>query len=221
MEYISSNTGLQLQLTQEIEERARGIGEVNQSLQTVKTFLDETRGVADSNTNRLNNHDSEFGNTNNRITNNENRINNNENGIRSLTESLRESSLAFHVETTYVGVYPQENVIGYGKKLVDTFNVLDAGSGTFSAPFSGSYGFFFYSEFSCSGGSNYLYYFYNDQKVKVYECQIPDDTVNVSETIYFALSLRQGETVRMFSGSANLYLYSSPASFMGFLLQKE
>jgi hypothetical protein len=94
---------------------------------------------------------------------------------------------------------------------------MDPGSGTFTAPFSGVYGFFFYAEFYCFLESNLLYVYHDGNKIKIFECQFSEGEAFTSQAVYFALNLAQGNTVRIYSGTVRVY---SLGTFMGFLMQK-
>ncbi len=43
------------------------------------------------------------------------------------------------------GLYPYNTDVVYKTELVDTHNAMDPESGTFHAPFAGTYGFMFYA----------------------------------------------------------------------------
>jgi hypothetical protein len=96
---------------------------------------------------------------------------------------------------------------------------MNTGNGIFTAPFSGTYGFVFYGEFFCDGGYHNLYIDHNGARSVIYRCYSSsvDDS---GSSIYFALSLKQGDKVGIFSGTTRVGLGWHPAKFTGFLLQK-
>ena len=100
---------------------------------------------------------------------------------------------------------------------------MNTETGLFTAPFLGTYGFVFYGEFYCDGEYRYLYIDHNGARSKIYNCHGGVSVDDSSSSIYFALSLKQGDTVGIFTGYAKVYTtttYDHPAEFTGFLLQK-
>ncbi len=77
------------------------------------------------------------------------------NEVNVLKNSLYDNALRFHVENrTQPG-----DVITYESKLIDTHNAMNIETGTFTAPFSGSYGFVLYARFQCfNDGNSQLFY---------------------------------------------------------------
>jgi hypothetical protein len=112
-------------------------------------------------------------------------------------------------------------LITYDTKLTDTHNAMNTETGFFTAPFSGTYGFVFYGEFQCSSGPRALYFDHNGARSSIYMC---DNNENIfiyqSSSIYFGLSLKQGDMVGIFAGDSQIKLGYHPAKFTGFLLQK-
>jgi hypothetical protein len=102
---------------------------------------------------------------------------------------------------------------------------MNTETGLFTAPFSGTFGFVFYGEFHCDGASHNLYIDHNGARSKIYHCyesiSVTGNSVGDSgSNIYFAISLKQGDEVGIFSGDAYVKLGYHPAKFTGFLLQK-
>ncbi len=110
-------------------------------------------------------------------------------------------------------------MITYKTKLTDTHNAMNAGTGFFTAPFLGTFGFVFYGEFHCNGASLNLYIDHNGARSKIYQCQ-GDGFDNSGSSIYFAISLKQGDKVGIFASSSQVWIHTHPAKFTGFLLQK-
>ncbi len=137
-----------------------------------------------------------------------------------LTNSLNDNALRFHVETYTGGVWPENTLITYDTKLTDTHNAMNTETGLFTAPFTGTYGFVFYGGFYCDGAHRYLYIDHNGARSKIYHCYGAGSVDYSGSSIYFAISLKQGDTVRIFAGTANVRLLDHPAKFTGFLLQK-
>ncbi len=139
-----------------------------------------------------------------------------------LTNSLNDNALRFHVETRTADAYwPYNTLISYETKLTDTHNAMNTETGFFTAPFSGTYGFVFYAEFGCDvSQSRILYVDHNGARSKIYHYHGSNSVDYPGSSIYFALSLKQGDTVGIFSGTADVGLYYHPAKFTGFLLQK-
>ena len=137
-----------------------------------------------------------------------------------LTNNQKDNALRFHVETKAWGTHwPFDTLITYATKLTDTHNAMNTDTGFFTAPFSGTYGFVFYARFVCENESNRLYVDHNGARSIISVCF----TSHISSSVYFALSLEQGDTVGIFTGYARVYTtttYDHPAEFTGFLLQK-
>ncbi len=97
---------------------------------------------------------------------------------------------------------------------------MNTETGLFTAPFSGTFGFVFYAEFYCdSSPSRNLYIDHNGARSKIYHCYGGSSGYSGS-SIYFALSLKQGDEVGIFVEIAYVDLEDHPAKFTGFLLQK-
>jgi hypothetical protein len=137
-----------------------------------------------------------------------------------LTNSLNDNALRFHVETRTGNSWPENTLITYETKLTDTHNAMNTETGFFTAPFLGTYGFVFYAEFYCYSSSRSLYIDHNGARSKIYRCYGGDSSDDSGSSIYFALSLKQGDTVGIFAGTAHVQLGYHPAKFTGFLLQK-
>ncbi len=97
---------------------------------------------------------------------------------------------------------------------------MNTEKGLFTAPFSGTFGFVFYAEFYCAGADRNLWIDHNGARSKIYSCNGGNSYDDSGSSIYFALSLKQGEEVGIFSGTAFVGLGWHPAKFTGFLLQK-
>ncbi len=142
--------------------------------------------------------------------------------MSDLTTNLNGNALRFHVETKIEGIsWPYNTLITYQTKFTDTHNAMNTETGIFTAPFSGTYGFVFYGEFKCDGPYRYLYIYHNGARSKkIYHCYGSNSAAYSGSSVYFALSLKQGDTVGIFSGTAFVFLGYHPAKFTGFLLQK-
>jgi hypothetical protein len=97
---------------------------------------------------------------------------------------------------------------------------MNTETGLFTAPFSGTFGFVFYGEFYCDHVGRFLYFDLNGARITIYRCYGGDSNDDSGSSIYFALSLKQGDRVGIFSGTAFVGLGYHPAKFTGFLLQK-
>jgi hypothetical protein len=139
-----------------------------------------------------------------------------------LTNNQKDSALRFHVETSGGYAWPQNTFFTYKVKLTDTHNAMNAGTGIFTAPFSGTYGFVFYGRFQCnSSGFHLLYVDHNGARSTIYGC-FSDSNFHdyLGNSVYFARSLKQGDRVGIFAGTAVVELAPHAAKFTGFLLQK-
>jgi hypothetical protein len=97
---------------------------------------------------------------------------------------------------------------------------MNTGNGFFTAPFSGTFGFVFYGEFKCDSADRYLDIYHNGAKRNIYFCYGGSSSGYSSSSIYFAISLKLGDTVGIFSSSSYILISNHPAKFTGFLLQK-
>jgi hypothetical protein len=213
--YPSSNVLLQIfsdtkkQLQQEVEER----------LESTSLLTD-----ADHQLNlKIESHDSEIKKITTLIESMASTIEGLKNANNILTNSLNDSALRFHVETkSGGGNWPQNTLFTYEAKLIDTHNVMNIETGFFTAPFSGTYGFVFYAAFTVDSEPRKSYVDHNGARSKIYYSDIYcyHCTTSISSSVYLSLSLKQGDTVGIFSGGAYVYLHEHPAKFTGFLLQK-
>ena len=142
-----------------------------------------------------------------------------------LANSLNDNALRFHVETSTGGHWPDNTLITYTAKLADTHNAMNTETGIFTVPISGTYGFVFYAEFQCDGvgAPANLYVDNNGLRSKIiFFCQSNHSTeYSSSSSVYFALCLKQGDTVGIYLGTdALVRLDPHPAKFTGFLLEK-
>ena len=142
------------------------------------------------------------------------------NADNELTNSLNDNALRFYVETKQGDYWPDNTLITYKTKLTDTHNAMSAETGIFRAPFSGIYGFVFYARLYCDARERYLYVDHNGARSKIYNCHSSNSFIHISRSIYFAVSLNQGDTVGIDTGSAEVWESPHPAKFTGFLLQK-
>jgi hypothetical protein len=187
----------------------------------LKSQLEYFRGVLDDNIreilSRLHNHGTEFSKLNRKAI-----LNGHD--IQTLSDSFEESdNLRFHVETRISTVYwPLETDVTYEREVVDTHDAMDIGLGIFTAPMTGVYGFFLYSEFYCDYNVRILYLYHNEEKVSIQLCHkdLPEGSGYSSNSVYFAREMNVGDTLKIFSGSAQLHL-NFPAKFMGFLLERK
>ncbi len=141
--------------------------------------------------------------------------------MSDLTTNLNDNALRFHVETKLEGIYwPFDTLITYATKLTDTHNAMNTETGLFTAPFSGTYGFVFFAEFECDGAHRDLYIDHNGARSSIYHCYGSNSSGYSGSSIYFAISLKQGDEVGIFVETAYVFLGYHPAKFTGFLLQK-
>ena len=111
--------------------------------------------------------------------------------------------------------------ITYGVEVLDTHNAMDTGSGYFTAPIGGIYGFFFTAVMykRNMNDPNNIVVCVNDQTVKAFNFQY--NLAATSETTYFALNLNVGDRVSMYQGGGEgIQIQFNPITFMGFLMQK-
>ncbi len=109
-------------------------------------------------------------------------------------------------------------MITYQTKLTDTHNAMNTGNGIFTAPFLGAYGFVFYADFFCSNSKQFLFVDHNNGgRNAIFRCY--NGSNYSSRSIYFAMSLKQGDTVGIFT-DVQIWLGFHRARFTGFLLQK-
>ncbi len=159
-----------------------------------------------------------------RIQENQNSIAANAQNLQTLTDRLnnfQNSLVKFHVESDAgTGHWPSNTGITYVHEIMDTHNAMDPGSGYFTAPFSGTYGFFFTAVMykRVMYDPNNLIVGINDVPVKSFNFQY--DLSATSETTYFALNLNAGDRVNMFQGTGEgVHLQWNPVTFMGYLMQ--
>ena len=105
--------------------------------------------------------------------------------------------------------------------MVDTHNAMDHPSGTFYAPFAGSYGFIFYFR-AKQRHYNDLFARHNGNRFTIHyiNTQVEGSTFDACSTVYFAKYLNPGETIQIDSGTAHIYTAGHEAKFMGFLLSQ-
>ena len=117
--------------------------------------------------------------------------------------------------------YPDDTVVTYENELADTHNAMDHPSGTFYAPFAGSYGFIFYFR-SEHRQFNELFARHNGNRFAIHyvNTQVEDSHLDTCNSVYFARYLNPGESIQIDSGSAHIYTAGHQAKFMGFLLNK-
>ncbi len=145
--------------------------------------------------------------------------------LTTLSNNFEDSILRFHVETdTSSFHWPFNKLVTYKTKVVDTHNAIDIGTGIFTAPLTGVYGFFFYSEFYCDDSKYFsLYLYHNNSKIEIYKSH--GESFNTkfitSKSVYFAREMEVNDTLKIFSGTADFNFSLSPTKFMGFLLKKK
>jgi hypothetical protein len=103
---------------------------------------------------------------------------------------------------------------------MDTHGAMDPGSGYFTTPISGTYGFFFSAVIykRSMEGANNVHVRVNDNDAKFFNFQY--DLAAPLETIYFALNLNAGDRVNMFQATGEgIQIQYDPATFMGFLMK--
>ncbi len=208
---------------QEVETRTNEVATTNQNLEDTNSrvnentgFITEVQSIVENNQDRINIHETFIEALRSNMTTNSH-------DIQTLLDNFKDSLLRFHVETKIMHNYwPEETVVTYEKKVVDTHNAMNIESGIFTAPLIGVYGFFFYSEIDC-GNNRYLYVYHNDLKINIQACwtDSKDDSVLTSNSVYFASEMKVGDTLKIFSGSALISLGLLPSKFMGFLLEKK
>jgi hypothetical protein len=139
-----------------------------------------------------------------------------------LTNNQKDAALRFHVETKLGGSWPLDTLITYETKLSDTHNAMNTETGIFTAPFSGMYGFVFYGRIFCNyEGIRDLYVDHSGARSIIFRCDTHFSDDHPCRSVYFALSLKQGDTVAIFAGNTIITSDIVPAKFTGFLLQKE
>ena len=133
---------------------------------------------------------------------------------------FEKSLFKFHVETRTEAWYywPKNTPLTYSKELVDTHNSMDPLSGTFVAPFSGTFGFMFYTHLQVAREDRYLFAVHNGNYITISYSWHSYEDAN-SHNIYFALKMNQGDTLQINSGRASIHIGNFPSKFMGFLLQ--
>jgi hypothetical protein len=137
-----------------------------------------------------------------------------------LTNNQKDAALRFYVETKQGDYWPENTFINYETELTDTHNTMNTETGFFTAPFSGTYGFVFYARIYCDITDRYLYVDHNGARSNIHSCHGGIHSSHISISINFALSLNQGDTVGIFTGTAFVRIDPHPAKFTGFLLQK-
>ena len=161
-----------------------------------------------------------------RIQENQNGIATNAQNLQVLTDNFNNfqySLVKFHVESDqgFAVHWPSDSTITYINEVIDTHNAMDPGSGYFTVPISGTYGFFFTAVMykRAMDLSNNLHVRINDNDAKFFNFQY--DLAAPLETIYFVLNLNAGDRVNMFQASGEgVQIQHNPATFMGFLMQK-
>jgi len=143
--------------------------------------------------------------------------------IQTLLNNFEDSLLRFHVETkNQTEDWPLESVVTYKTKVVDTHNAIDISSGIFTAPLTGVYGFFFFARFGCASSARNLYMYHNDLQIVIQRCSSPSSsTYYKSNSVYFAWEMQVGDTLKIYSGNAQIDLIYIQAKFMGFFLEKK
>ena len=90
-------------------------------------------------------------------------------------------------------------------------------AGTFTAPFDGVYGFFFFAYITADNGG--LYAKHNDNQIFVFNRYSASGNTNQAYTVYFAVAMKQNDKVKMYSGSSDIHTGFFAAKFSGFLIQ--
>ena len=108
--------------------------------------------------------------------------------------------------------------ITYENKLVDTHNAIDRATGTFTAPFDGVYGFFFFANF-LDTHNGFLFAQHNNNRFSVFERHTQTTNTDQSATVYFAVAMKQNDKVTMYSGNTVVQIDNFTAKFSGFLIQ--
>ena len=122
--------------------------------------------------------------------------------------------------------WPKDSVITYVYKEVDTHNALNMGTGAFTAPFSGVYGFTFTARFNCGYDGRGLSVFHNEKYAfTIHQCRLlltdsTSDYIYVSDTVHFTRIMQKGDRLQIYSGTAELNTSIVNARFNGFLLKK-
>jgi len=214
----------------EVETRANEVATLNQNLEDTKSKVIENRELitevqvdVDTNTNEIKSISSEINSISSEISVLKSDITTNARQIETLANQFEASLLRFHVEAKWDGTeWPADKVVTYEIEVVDTHNAMDIGSGIFTAPMAGVYGFFFYSRFSCQA-IRHLYVYHNDLKIEIQVCYTDsfDDHVITSNSVYFAREMEVGDTIKIFSGSAIINMVQFRPKFTGFLLEEK
>ncbi len=199
------------QLLQEVEERLENIALLTDADKEINLKFDL----------KFESHDNEFQNLKTVIEDMAITIESLKSADNELTTNQKDNALRFHVETKQDGgVWPHYTLITYNTKLTDTHNAMNTETGFFTAPFLGTFGFVFYGGFYCDGATRYLYIDHNGARSTIYKCHGNTAIDESGSSIYFAISLKQGDEVGIFVETANVRLGSYPAKFTGFLLKK-
>ena len=110
--------------------------------------------------------------------------------------------------------WPKDSVVTYvddGK--VDTHNAMNTGTGTFTAPFSGIYGFTFTALFDCGYDDRRMYFKHNGKRdgAPIHICRLflTDSTTDYilgSDTVSFSRYMQKGDRLQIDSGGARIYV---------------
>ncbi len=201
---------------------------------TEQQFLIETNtGLIGAHSQTLAEHQNSIQSNYDRTSYNFQRIEETTNGIATNAQNLQiltdnfnnfqYSLVKFHVESDqgFAVHWPSESTITYINEVIDTHNAMDPGSGYFTTPISGTYGFFFTAVMykRAMDLSNNLQVRVNDNTAKFFNFQY--DLAAPLETIYFLLNLNAGDRVNMYQAyGEGVQIQHNPATFMGFLMQK-
>ncbi len=115
-------------------------------------------------------------------------IENLKNTISVLTNNLHDNAIRFHVETiSEAATWPYNTLITYQTKLTDTHNAMNAETGIFTAPFSGTYGFVFYAYFVCESEDRYFFVEHHGTRSLIARFYSSSSNSFISSSIYFLL----------------------------------
>jgi hypothetical protein len=209
---------------------------IDQTFVQHSAFMEENRNIIASHTQIINDHQVLIQANTDGINNNAGKIQENQNSIvkngqdiQSLSDNYnnyRNSQVKFFVETTCCEgseYWPDYSRLNYRWKHIDTHNALDTGSGQFTTPISGWYGFVLSADFRMSAARPayaFIAININENAVKKYMYDNRDELeIDQSYSIYFANYLNQGDRVDIsVEGDPSFDISRNGATWMGYMI---